>query len=157
MGFEAEPEIHGDTAWMTAGDGRQLTARADGTWSLNWPVEDPDQASNLYSPSELQQMAQERLEGMGMAGLLPGDMEEPSDGVYDLRFSLEEKDETHWRFGDIDVRMRDDGILMEIDSRVRGFGPGALPVSGPGAQAAGRLSRGGADARGGHPGSPPGP
>ena len=81
------------------------------------------QASNLYSPSELQQMARERLEGMGMAGLLPGDMEEPSDGVYDLRFSLEEKDETHWRFGDIDVRMRDDGILMEIDSQVRGFAP----------------------------------
>lgn len=140
MGFEAEPEIHGDTAWMTAGDGRWLTACADGTWSLNWPVEDPDQASNLYSPSELQQMARERLEGMGMAGLLPGDMEEPSDGVYDLRFSLEEKDETHWRFGDIDVRMRDDGVLMEIDSRVRGFAPVAqAPCLSP-AQALRRLA-----------------
>lgn len=140
MGFEAEHEIHGDTAWMTAGDGRQLTARADGTWSLNWPVEDPDQASNLYSPSELQQMAREKLETMGIGGLLPGDMEEPSDGVYDLWFSLEEKDETHWRFGDIAVRMRDDGAFMEIDSRVRDFVPVAqAPCLSP-AQALGRLA-----------------
>ncbi len=123
MGFDAEPELSGDAVRMTDAEGCWLIARTDGNFSLNWPIDEPEQASNLLPPAELWQTARQHLEDMELTGLLPKELSSPAAGVYELRFFLEERNEAHWRFGDLWVRIRDDGALMELNSQVRDYVP----------------------------------